>query len=856
MRSLFLIILIGIAGICQLRAQVQESFSDGDFTQNPAWVGDIPLFQVNAARQLQSKGPAVTGTTLQLATANQLAVGVQWEYYVQLALATSSGNYAEVHLTADGPELKGSVRGYFVRMGGTEDEVSLFRKDGSTVNKIINGPDKTIAASDNRFWVRVTRTPAHEWRLELDVTGTRQNYVLQGTVQDSRYTTSAYAGVVFRYSQANAQKFFFDDFMVRDVAAPSFISVVPEGSQALLLTFSEPLRESEARNLANYRLNGNRTPAAVVWQQAAPHQVRLRFDEEFATGNNVLEVLRAVDTEGNIAQNLTGSFAFAPPAAKGDVVITEIYADINPLQDLPAAEFIEIYNRSNKTFNLQGWKYSDATANAGTFPAYLLKPDTYIIICAAADTSLYKPFGSVVGLNIFPSLNDSGDDVELFDAAGQLIDLVRYTSSWYREAAKREGGWSLELMQVNSLCTGASQWKASENPRGGTPGQPNSLRQTDAAAPVLLQAFATGPEKIWLQFDEPLDSLDAAEVSKYAVSPGVAVSRVQVTGASLSEVELTLATPLQPGSRYVVTVQGLRDCTGNRAVAGQQRVVVLPASAQAGDVVVNEILFNPRTGGVDFVELVNRSGKVVSLQNWRLANREAGGVANERVITAQPLLLEPGQYLVLTSSPEVLLREYPAGNAERFWGMGSLPSYPDAAGTVVLLLPDRAVADEVGYQSSQHFRLISDAEGVSLERISVTGPSVAANFHSAATPVGATPGYENSQAQRVAATGKLTLTPKTFTPDGDGQDDALLLQFNLPQPGFAATVTIFDAHGRLVRKLAGNTLLGAETLLQWDGLTDSGGKAAVGYYVVLVELFNLQGGREVLKETAVVGGRF
>ncbi|GAB2529283.1 lamin tail domain-containing protein [Rufibacter soli] len=856
MRQFFLVLLLWQMGFSGARAQLQESFSDGDFTQNPAWVGDADYFQVNAARQLQSRGPTVTGTTIHLATANALATGTQWEFYAQLAFATSSGNYAEVHLTADAPDLKGALRGYFVRMGGTEDEVSLYRKDGSTATRIINGPDKTIAASDNKLWVRVTRTATHEWTLEIDVTGTRQKYVSIGTVQDARYVTSAYAGVLFRYSQANAQRFYFDDFTIKDIGAPSLISATVTGPRTVDLVFSEPISSTEATNPANYRLNGNTTPQTADWNASKPEQVRLTFAQDFDTGSNRLEVLKAKDAAGNVAQNLTATFMYTPTAQPGDVLITEIYADFNPLQDLPAAEFIELYNRSDKTFNLEGWKYSDATASMGVFPAYLLRPGAYVIVCAAADTALYKSFGPMLGLATFPSLNDSGDDVELFNASGQLIDFVRYTTAWYQDAAKKDGGWSLERLNVNSRCTGTSQWKASENPRGGTPGAVNSLQREDREPPVLQQITATAPDKLLLTFNEALDSADAVSFTHYTIGLGLEVRQVQVLAPYLKEVELTVAPALKENERYSVTVQEVRDCTGNLA-ASQQKTVLLPAAPQKGDVVINEILFNPRTDEVDFVEVVNRSPRHLNLQGWRLANRADGLVANKKVVTTQPLLLAPGEYLVFTSDAGKLQKAYPAGRGERFLTLSSMPAYPDASGNVVLLLPNEEIMDEVAYESSQHFKLLSDAEGISLERITLTGPSVAANFHSAATVVQATPGYENSQSQEgKAPNGKLTLHPKTITPDGDGVDDALLLEFRLPQPGFVATVTIFDAQGRHIRKLSANTLLGAESVLQWDGLTDAGSKAAIGYYVVLVELFNLQGHREVLKETAVVGGRF
>ncbi|MBC3541841.1 lamin tail domain-containing protein [Rufibacter sediminis] len=856
MRQLFLVFVLWLVDLPVLQAQLQESFTDGDFTQGPVWAGDKEYFQVNSAGQLQSQGPAVTGTTLHLSTVNHAALATQWEFYIRLGFATSAGNLAEVYLLSDVPDLKGALRGYFVRVGGTEDEVSLYRKDGSVVTKIIDGADKSIASSDNKFWVRVTRSATHDWTLELDVTGTKEHYEAQGSVQDARYAASSYAGVLFRYSQANAQRFYFDDFTIREMGATHLVSAVPEDPTTVTLTFSEPVQEAAAVNIANYRLNGDGVPVKADWQASAPQVVKLRFAQNFSTGTNQLEILRVLDADGNLTSNLTGAFSFSPTALPGDVRITEIYADVNPLQDLPAAEFIEIYNRSDKTFNLQGWRYSDATSAAGVMPEYLLRPGAYLILCAVADTALYRPFGAALGLPAFPSLNDSGDDVEIIDPKGNLIDVVRYSSGWYRDAEKRNGGWSLELIDVNSRCADASQWRASGHPKGGTPGQVNSVQQIDQVAPVLEQVVATSPNTLLLTFNEPLDSVEAAQVSHYSIAGGITVRQAKVLFPDLTQVELTLATPLRENERYTVTVQGQRDCAGNVGAA-QQQTVVLPGTPQPGDVVINEILFNPRPGGVDFVEIVNKSGKYLNLQGWKLANRADGQVANTHETSLQQLLLAPGEYLVLTSSPVTLQSEYPQGHADRYLALPALPSYPDEAGSVVLLLPNGTIVEEVRYQSSQHFRLISDPEGISLERISLNGPSTEANFYSAATHVKATPGYENSQAREgILSDDRLTLQPRTFTPDGDGVDDALLLQFRLPQAGFTASVSIYDAQGRFIRKLSGNALLGAESMLQWDGLTEAGAKAAIGYYVVLVELFNLQGQKEVLKQTAVVGGRF
>ena len=76
-----------------------------------------------------------------------------------------------------------------------------------------------------------------------------------------------------------------------------------------------------------------------------------------------------------------------------------------------------------------------------------------------------------------------------------------------------------------------------------------------------------------------------------------------------------------------------------------------------------------------------------------------------------------------------------------------MPSYNDDAGDVIVLNEQGRIMDEVKYTADWHFKLISDAEGVSLERIDFNAASQSAeNWHSAATNVGyGTPGYKNSQ---------------------------------------------------------------------------------------------------------------
>lgn len=147
---------------------------------------------------------------------------------------------------------------------------------------------------------------------------------------------------------------------------------------------------------------------------------------------------------------------------------------------------------------------------------------------------------------------------------------------------------------------------------------------------------------------------------------------------------------------------------------------------------------------------------------------------------------------------------------------------------------------------------------MSLERIRAAGPSAGSNFHSAAGAVGyATPGRPNSQAQDATGGGQeWTVQPELFTPDDDGQQDFTTLNYQLDQPGYVGSVTVYDALGRLTRRLLRNESLPTTGQVQWDGTTDNGHKAAVGYYLLYIELFRPNGGeRREYKKTVVVGAR-
>ena len=74
----------------------------------------------------------------------------------------------------------------------------------------------------------------------------------------------------------------------------------------------------------------------------------------------------------------------------------------------------------------------------------------------------------------------------------------------------------------------------------------------------------------------------------------------------------------------------------------------------------------------------------------------------------------------------------------------------------------------------------------------------------------------------------------------------------MDKPGYLCTVQIFDALGNPVVKLAQNALLGTSEEITWDGTNETGQRQKVGVYIVLLELYDLNGYVKHFKDGVVL----
>ena len=187
-----------------------------------------------------------------------------------------------------------------------------------------------------------------------------------------------------------------------------------------------------------------------------------------------------------------------------------------------------------------------------------------------------------------------------------------------------------------------------------------------------------------------------------------------------------------------------------------------------------------------------------------------------------------------------------------------LPSFDRTEGNATIYTRSGIVLDVFDYHADFHNALLDDAQGVSLERISTNlNTQSSATWHSAAQSAGfATPGLPNSQQlPEEPGSGRIEVIPEVFSPDQDGTDDFVTIQFTDLLPGMLASVRVFDATGRPVARIADNISLGQDAVIRWDGIDEHGQRARVGPYVLWIELYSAEGTVERFKRTCVLAER-
>jgi hypothetical protein len=850
-----LLLLLAVSLTAQITS---DDFEDGDLL-NPEWFGDIGDFVVADGRlRLMADGAGESVLNLRLPPSrNTQADSFRLEFLVDMDFSPSASNFCEIHLYEESSIDQVFQTSAYIQFGGISGDQDALTgtiiSGGDMVLGDVDGTPGALGQSPAIARLQVTFDAANGYRFWADYTGGR-DFELQGTIAASQDLGFDYLRITCKYTASRSDKFSFDDlnyeiFLPADETAPELTDGTVIDEDEVLLRFSENISAAPAEVATNYStsLTGNSVTGVIL----SGTTVRLQFAQPFPLREDFTVTAAEIrDEANNAAMNISRTFRYDVTVSPepGNLIITEFMADPSPPVGLPNAEYIELHNPTDISVSLFGIMI----ASGGSPVAYRgeenLAPGAYVTLVDVDDLADFTALSiPTIGISGLPSLTNSNDEIVLSFQDRVLQSLI-YTDDWYNDPERNDGGYSLEFVGGEDAGCNAS-WRASIDETGGTPGRANSVEgmPADDQAPMITEVDISNAG-ITLTFDEALVQ-DQITPALFSADNGLVINDITF----LSDRQIFLSADIQEGIIYALTMlSDFSDCGGNFPSDNLVLQVSIPGEPLAGDVIINEVLFNPASGGTDFLELVNCSDKVFQIRGWILSNDQSTTSSGSRTVSVSHLFL-PGEHLTITPDPASINATFldinPAWLIDQ-----SLPTLGDDEGNITVTSATGVLLDAFDYDEDYHSSLLSPNDGVSLERLRKQAATQdASNWYSAASSENfGTPTRPNSQRRDAlpeAGENVFSIVNTTFSPDGDSFEDFLELQYQTDRAGFLVRIRIMDAQGRLIRTLRQIELLGAEGTLRWDGANDEGRKAKAGLYVLFVELVNPDG--EVREEKLV-----
>ncbi len=443
------------------------------------------------------------------------------------------------------------------------------------------------------------------------------------------------------------------------------------------------------------------------------------------------------DTSNNKIYN-----TIEPGLPAQSIIVNEIM--YTPIGGEP--EWIELFNRTNLTINLNGWTINDvfstpvtATINQDVF----IQPNSYLVLSRNISILDYhRVIPSEVFVISLPTLNNDVDGVVLKDDRGLQMDSVLYSNQW-----GGTNGYSLERSSVNASSNLPANWGSSFDIEQSTPGRINSLtpKQFDlyVAAMNFNPRFPVEGDDVFIS--AVIKNTGSSPANNFNVEFYIDTDTNSVIDLLLSlepglnlaagdSVSVTSTSPIQNITSKILTAARIVYSADEDTLNNYFEKSVEPGFPE-GIVLINEVMYNTETGKPEWVELVNVSGEIINIKNWSVS--DVLTTPTKSFIVNSDVLLQPDEYIVIAKDTS-FNSAHPGVTAKVFFtNFGSLGNTSDG---VVIYDFRNGIIDSLFYESAW-----GGGSGLSLERISLEVPTnESTNWTTSLDPSGSTPGEPNS----------------------------------------------------------------------------------------------------------------
>ncbi|HKI44140.1 MAG TPA: lamin tail domain-containing protein [Balneolales bacterium] len=339
--------------------------------------------------------------------------------------------------------------------------------------------------------------------------------------------------------------------IMSDTIKPRIKSLVVPDEHHIDIVWSEDVRDTSAINPRHYQFDKNLNIGNIT--RMADSTFQISVNTGLVTNSDYrLSVSGVVDWYGNMMApfDTTISYYKIVDADSGQVVITEFMYD--PPESWP--EYVELYNRGPDAVDLANWRLSDSNNQEAVVSDFqrILPPDQYIILTSDA-IPVWGNIREVVMHSRFPNLNNSGDQIKIYNRNEVLMDSLQYS----RESGG--GGVSLERRSVNVPAWISSNWGDSPASGGGTPGRQNKIGPDRTAPKIMSFSTNNAGDRITISTDEEILSSKTTR-PQFKLTPALKIKSNVLTQR---EMIIRLAEIMKPANRYTMTISDLSDYFGN-----------------------------------------------------------------------------------------------------------------------------------------------------------------------------------------------------------------------------------------------------------------------------------------------------
>jgi len=816
------------------------------------WSGDVGVYELKGNRlHLKAEDAGTASVSKEI----NIKDSCYWRASWRAEFSPSASNQYRLYFMSDSNINSVVSDALYIEVGesGSQDAVKLFQvKNGETslIKSLHAGAFSEVGISHGL----VLRKVADDYSLFVDGHNSFDFKFETSGWLNGNINERAVLGISNKFTKSNKDAFYLDYFHFgRDVFDDVGVGklIFNASQDELQVSFSQGL---SGLSLVDVEVLGTELEFDYSF---GGDSLIVMFNGDFQEEKKYKISLHFTGSMGEVFQ-LSSSFWFYE-IDPFDLIFTEFMLDYESNTGfLQQGQYIELYNGSNHPIDLQRIQLL-IDGDSLECPEFILSSGDFVTLMK--DTGSGENYKNVLKLNDWTNLSTKKGKVAIV-SHGNIIDSFNYDIVKFGVGFKQEGGWSIELNDIASYCVLQDLWSFSEDDIGGTPGRTNSVKKEMSGESLdevsIRDVYFENEKKISVVFNMKLSPI---KLSPSSFVSDLEIEKVEQSAGQLNRFDVFFVQKMDAGKWYSFSMVEVSSCL-NLQSNTQPHHYGIPATVEAGDLIINEILSESNFAKGDYIELYNNSLKVIDLSQVLIGGfDEVGGLQDTYEVAVGKKMLIPGQYTCVTgngSSVSITYLSNLSTDTANIHEVNTMPNLSATSGKIGVVNRSGLVIDVVSYDQSWHTDLLADTKGVALERkIYKGGSSDSTNWNSATFDVDfGTPGYQNSNyidSDRLDGKAKDKLYLMTDHVDlRVGENNMLSVGFDLGVTGYALTGVLYSSNGVVKEVFCENISIGTSGEMFFDLNEFPYLKESPSVYIVFFEAIHPVENKIVLKQSVSI----